>query len=1068
MSRPNSSARDAAGRGQAWANPASLVVEASAGTGKTSLLIQRALWLLLDRDVKIERLVALTFAEKAAAEMADRLRAALRKIAAASAHQELPEAVRDLHPGLSLERAKRAAAAALAAFPRARISTIHSFAASLLRLFPVEAGVPPDFRIIESPEEEAGLAREWELFLADELKPGAERETEWRRVLGAVPVRDLREMARVLAGFRTDLKALQPNVPEAKLHPELAGWLERMDREATELEEGLGPRNKKPAQMLAALKGALKALRERGREEFWKQKEALSAAPEIGAGWPKAWEPELKARGRALDRDLRALKAAAGEPEVRGVLALLLPFAARARAGLLAQGLITYDGLLSRARDLLHERLEVREALKRRIDAILVDEMQDTDPIQLEILLYLAETPQGKARDWRKVKLAPGRLLLVGDPKQSIYAFRHADLKAYQTVMQMAGEQGAAEIKLSTSMRSAEPIIAAVNACGDALFAGGSPAYLPLEPNPERAAGSRARPVLLEVRPLKGERRLQESEARTVADYICGRLKRGKMFPRSFAILFPKKLHMPAYADALRVRGVPVTIEEERRFYLRTEIGDLVNALRLLADPADAIALAGFLRGPFGRLPDPELGPWFARLRADRAGPGWESYERVSRAAGTPPGLAGTFAALSELAVLRQFEPARIWLEGVWARLAVDALAEASGRPGARQAVESFKRLLGRLFEERGIRAGLEIVEDCRRAEARSEEPPVRPPALAALPDLDAVRLLTIHQAKGLEFPAVVVADLGSAHKQTRTGETVFRQDWSSGLAGISLPGRESGEALSTLEGAFLTTADILREQAQDRRVLYVGLTRARDELVIPFSPEHKTVAASLVAILEPALAVHRGLFEVLAPAAAEEAEVPAPRPAAEPVRRGTGRRDYETPAPHLTPSAGLDRFSPVQEPWLRGTSSAEAILGELCHRVLEKWDFMQDAGGLRERIDAAALDLGGAPQAMCREGFEILSRFLTSPAAERLRRAEILGREVPLVARMGDQAVSARADLLCRMDGGLVVADYKLGREPDLPGRAAEIYRQALKAALGEEARFAVVSLKAGTFNFL
>ena len=203
---------------------------------------------------------------------------------------------------------------------------------------------------------------------------------------------------------------------------------------------------------------------------------------------PKDWTQEDFNHARNLATDARAL-AQVDPVEIHRLCALLVPFARQCREDFARHGLVTFDGLLVRSRDLLRDHPRIREELKTRFKAILVDEFQDTDPLQYEIILWLCEEPSRRAASWRDIRLAPGKLFVVGDPKQSIYGFRGADIAAYlQVVKEVIQAQNGVEYRLTANFRSDARILDVVNGVFEHLIReepGLQPEYIALQPGPD-------------------------------------------------------------------------------------------------------------------------------------------------------------------------------------------------------------------------------------------------------------------------------------------------------------------------------------------------------------------------------------------------------------------------------------------------------------------------------------------------------------------------------------------------------------------------------------------------------
>ena len=400
---PDSATRERA----ATATDRNIVVTAGAGTGKTTLLVKRLLYLLLRRSapLTIDRIVGLTFTNKAANELKLRLRTELRK-----------------------EAANELAAKALAGLEKSQIGTIHSFAAHLLRLFPVESGIDPLFQQDDGPLFKDFFNQQWMLWLDRELGPAGTRQEVWRAALNVASLEDLNTLASHLAG---ELVPLDRNLltDEPSMSLTITDWLTDLFKIATALRQAY-PKSNTLERMLDAAVACLKRMADGGGHEEDRR------VPERDVpGITTTWSKEEYTRAKSIVQIVQSLARVQEEP-LRPVLQLLAPFALECRTKFVQRGYISFDGLLARARNLLRDHPSIRRDLKHQFHAILVDEFQDTDPAQYELILYLAEAPGHEARDWREVRLEPGKLFIVGDPKQSIYAFRRADMEAYDAVVE--------------------------------------------------------------------------------------------------------------------------------------------------------------------------------------------------------------------------------------------------------------------------------------------------------------------------------------------------------------------------------------------------------------------------------------------------------------------------------------------------------------------------------------------------------------------------------------------------------------------------------------------------------
>ena len=447
----------------------SVVVEAGAGTGKTTLLTDRILFLILagEAPARIEEVVALTFTEKAAGEIKIRLSQRLEELAArlsgvdlaSDAAERADRTLEELRvrfkspDARTIERAR----AALEDLDKAPIGTIHSFCSQILRLYPVEAGVDPGFRVDEGEGFEELFASEWARWLDDELGEKPPRRRLWLELLALVSLEDLEALARELGSESFEPEST--GLPD----PAAAAALRQLAKLAAELPVGRAKPRGGILDVLVAIEKRLNAAAFAAEA----QDPALNApepAELANATWPKAWEEDEA--GAALYERLRAVAKAAsprGEAVTRRAARLLAPFAARLRREYARRGWVSFDGLLRRARDLVRDARRPREELKRRFSAILVDEFQDTDPLQGELLLYLSEKIGSSARTWSEIVPGAGRLFVVGDPKQSIYRFRGADIAAYESFIGRLSAGGALTCDLTANFRSVPGVITPVN-----------------------------------------------------------------------------------------------------------------------------------------------------------------------------------------------------------------------------------------------------------------------------------------------------------------------------------------------------------------------------------------------------------------------------------------------------------------------------------------------------------------------------------------------------------------------------------------------------------------------------
>ncbi len=819
-----------------------LIVEAAAGTGKTTALVNRIVAALAAGRAELGRIVAVTFTEKAAGELKLRLRAGIEN---ARRDPARPAA----------ERARLSGA--LGQLEEARIGTIHSFCADLLRERPVEAGVDPMFEV--AADDVAGelfdraFNRWFEQALAapgEGLRRLLRRRERFDRE-GPRPV--IRAAARDLLQWRDfdtpwrhqafdrdpeidglveDIRALGA-VADARSDPE--DWLGKalyeiahpID-EATRLETMRG-------RDYDALEAALLALL-RGYDGRWRWK-----------GWGENFGPlpraEVMARRDALRTRLTHFRDAAGAnlaPLLRDELWPIVGYYedAKKRAGVL-----DFIDLLLVARDLVRKRAAVRIELQSRISHIFIDEFQDTDPLQAEILLLLAADDPAES-DWRRARPLDGKLFIVGDPKQSIYRFRRADVALYQDVKRHLLQCGAELEHLTVSFRATPELQRAVNAAFAPLMPSESPtqpAYSPLMPF---RADSPMQPSLI-VLPVPApysergyvtKRQIDESTPDAAGALVRWLVEesgwtvttrdqpelRVAIEPRHICMLFRRfstygrDVTRP-YVRALEARHIAHVLVKGGSFNEREEVEALRNALGAIERPDDELAVFATLRGPLFALDDGAL------LRFRAAAGSLHPFRKLP--ADLPAELTEIGAALAVLRELSRGRNRRPIAETIGRLLAaVRAHAAIAIWPTGEQALANVMRLmdLARRYEARRAARSFRGFVDELEARAEREESGDAP---VVEEGAEGVRIMTVHRAKGLEFPIVLLADLTC---NETAGDATRWVDPASGLCAMRLAGHAPGELIEHAE------EETRRDGEEAMRLLYVGATRARDLLIVP------------------------------------------------------------------------------------------------------------------------------------------------------------------------------------------------------------------------------------------
>jgi ATP-dependent helicase/nuclease subunit A len=817
-----------------------LVVEAAAGTGKTTALVGRMLEALASGAARLERMVAVTFTDAAAGELKLRLRAAIER------GRQDPE--RSAAERRRLEDA-------LPQLEVARIGTIHAFCAELLRERPVEARVDPRFQVAPEDVARRHFARVFERWFERQLAtPGAGvrralRQHGRTRNPDDGPRARLRRAAWELVQWRdfpapwrretfdrdAAIDTLMETLAGVGPAPPITDRSDYSDRSVREIDRfvaDVARREQLTGRDHDGLEADLRALA-RGRHWRW-------------TGFRNDRDPDRaarRARRAAAKEQLDAFIRHAGAdlaPLLRDDLWPLVEEYERSKA---RAGCLDFTDLLLRARDLVCHDAAVRRGLQARWTHLLVDEFQDTDPLQAELLLLLAANDPD-ARDWRQVVPVPGKLFLVGDPKQSIYRFRRADVGLYEQVKRQLVAAGAAVVHLTVSFRSVPAIQDAVNAAFAPAMAAGTSGtqatYVALAPFREPQPGQPAVIALPVPQPFGNfggiaDFAIEQSLPDAVGAFVewlvnasgwrvtePGRPDASiPVESRHVCLLFRRMRSWNtdvtrAYVRALEARNLRHVLVGGSSFHAREEIEALRNVLLAIERPEDELSLFATLRGPFFALDDGALLAWRDRHR---------SLHPFRKLAEEPPaGLRPIAEALAVLRDLHRERNRRPFADTIARFLAaVRAHAGLAIWPTGEQALANVGRLLdlARRAERQGVtsfRAFVEQLEaDAQRAE-EGEAPIVED-------GTDGVRIMTVHRAKGLEFPVVILADITANLAREEADRHV---DPDRRLCALRLVGSAPPELLEH------EADDVARDREEGVRTLYVAATRARDVLVIP------------------------------------------------------------------------------------------------------------------------------------------------------------------------------------------------------------------------------------------
>ena len=850
---------DTARREAVAAHDHSFLVEAGAGSGKTAVMAGR-ISMLLAGGVTPNSIAAVTFTEFAASELLIRVRAFVSALAAGEIPVELRSALPD---GLSEEQRCNLARAD-AALDEMTCSTIHGFCQRLIAPYPVEADIDPGASVMDRDQAELAFAEIVDDWLRDEL--GSEEGGLLAELVLHDPDATIALIRTVLKHLRRhrefapyelqDLALLAGELREAV--DGLAGFLDEAEAEEPETAVIAGRFQELAGEVTAVLPAnttaALVALlvmaphsdlcTGSGNFRAYRYKGKWGAAAKR-AGLAKADAEKLNDTASSHYALCCATWSALHQAVATHVLAALVPLVAPVmdlfREYKRAAALLDFDDLIFSARNLLRDHEEVRRALAARFRHVLVDEFQDTDPLQTEIFWRLCGKPpgDGDAGDWTEFAPRPGALFLVGDPKQAIYRFRGADIAAYVRAREAfrAGDADAV-LSIATNFRSCAPIMEYVNARFEAALSkeNGQPGFQALDPyRPPRDGGPSVAALDVKVADEDGRanaRQQRDGEAETVAE-LCARLIGSEPVPDpengglrpcragDIALLAPTGSDLWRYEEALEERGIPVATQAGKGLYRRQEIQDLIAVTRVLADRRDTLALGALLRGPLVGLTEEELLDVVWSLpRADDAPDDLPRLDlSVAPDAITNPLARDIVEKLQALQRRANATTPHALLSQAVDVLRVRPILLRRHRGQAERALANVDLYLGfsRAYAVRGLRAFAEAMTAAWSDEARAVEG--RPDAQE-----EAVALYTMHAAKGLEWPIVVpintmtrVVAAESAVTDRATGRFHCR------VFGVEPTGYE---AVRNEEKAELD-----RERV---RLWYVAATRARELLVLP------------------------------------------------------------------------------------------------------------------------------------------------------------------------------------------------------------------------------------------
>ena len=841
------------------AHDRSVLVEAGAGSGKTAVMAGR-LALLLAGGAAPKAIAAVTFTELAASELLARVRDFVDELLDGRVPRELRIALPD---GLSADQRTNLDNAA-SAIDEITCSTIHGFCQRLIKPYPVEANIDPGASLMDPAQADLVFGDAVDRWLRDTLNSGEESLVSELVFLNPAKASELvataagalrnnrvlvapqqRAISHLVAAFRqaaADYRAFV--VGSAAQEPEsIAGasaFVEMGDAVAFAATSDTPPALARllasvPHPSLCTAKGTFSAYKKKGK---WEAAAKIAGLSKADGGLLNSQAEELHL---ACCEGWTALLQAVAGRVLADLITAIQPIADSFRDYKRSAALLDFDDLMFAARDLLRDHPAVRDALAKRYRHVLVDEFQDTDPLQTEIFWRLTGEPVEAAdpQDWAGYRIRPGALFLVGDPKQAIYRFRGADVAAYVRAREAIRALSPDDLlSISTNFRSCAAILAYVNDrfAPHLTVEKGQPGFTALDSfHPDHGEGLcvAALPVPCAGEDGKAKSSVQrDCEAEAVAEMCC-RLIGSQIIvdrktdtkrpcrPGDIALLAPGGTELWRYEEALEKRGVPVATQAGKGFYRRQEVQDLIAITRVLADSRDSLALIALLRGPLVGLTeeqlldlvwsqprDPERPDACPRLSIHLDAEAIENpYARdiIEKLQSLRRGINGTtpHQMLAEAIDLLRVRPILLQRHGGQAE-----------RPLAN--VDLFLSL-SQPYGVRGLKAFADAMIAAWEGKTRSAEG--RPDAQE-----EAVSLVTMHASKGLEWPIVVPINTMTAGMDVRDPiidsdtKTIFLP-----IFGVAPAGYEDAKA-----------AEVAERERERLRLWYVAATRARELLVLP------------------------------------------------------------------------------------------------------------------------------------------------------------------------------------------------------------------------------------------
>lgn len=1021
----------------------SVFLAAGAGTGKSTTLVSRIIATLLRDDLptSMREIVAITFTDKAGAELRHRLR------------EELEKQCAEPNPDSRLQTA-------LLELDTAQVGTIHSFAKGVLRRFALEAGLPLGFEIVADVE--AAQARQLR------AKDVVGTLKELRRVdrtlrLYQVKLNSLLELINALdaASLRIGPAALDPSNGafteqlRSRALGRIGSFLLRVESDCINEQDRLFQQFQAHGKSLMNMLGA-SAEEELAMQHLLRDGKKMAQFKVKGGSTksfrqnaPQYWRDEWN----AIAEDVYAVFSGPLEEAIRLLLQHAGGRLAEAREIRRREGALEYDDLLSMTDELVRGNVRVRTRLHGDIKVMLIDEFQDTDPLQWELIRRITADPLDE-----RARPLPGRLIVVGDPKQAIYSFRGADVNTYIAARYEFSREDAAlgpVLHLSSNFRTVTPIIEWVNTVFElAMNSGTQVMYEALSavhapdhalPGPSVTVlrdppigDQKPNPRVIEAALIAGQIRRAVDEQWQVT---ARRDDRTRVYDRAasyrdMAVLYPTRSSLDALLNAFDEAGIPYRSSDAALIFDRPVVLGTIHALTAIADPSNELALWLALKTPLFGCTDADLVDYRQRGGRWNSVPGEEMQDnRAARALGTLAGIRRASGDSQPVHVMQElFRVTRVFeVLALTPRGNFDADALRMLSTHAQQWQDT-----GGL----GLIQYIEMIEEMRTDGTRAQFP--RPDDK----DDDAIELMTVFAAKGLEFPLVFLAGMTTNPPTKRPMLGIVSRD----RIEFSLNARAASTGYNDWHrGTYKRLHDEER-----MRVLYVACTRAMDHLVVSLCGEtSQYTSRSHGALLRPHVAaVDSDVREAASypePEIAQLAQLATVAPdwpqRVEAARTASQQRFVAQPSGNAATALGLstadagpmDSVEPLEidssELMALGLRDGAAF-GQCVHATM---DSLISAGQYgRDAVEAAALASLSLVDTSLRweEIADAVEAILATPIMVEALSAHRRWPELYLTTSTGTDpvgVVEGIADLVFEDgEGGFVVIDYKTDKSID------------------------------------